>query len=91
MTDKIQIDNTEISVTKAIVIIISIGAGIIGVFNTVILPLSSIQLSLTQIQATLADNKTQISNFNAEQIAQNARITLVESEIKDLTSKVVAK
>ncbi len=91
MTDKIQIDSTEISVTKAVIVILTIGAGIIGVFNTVILPLSNIQLSLTQIQSTLADNKTQFNNFNAEQIAQNARITLLESEIKDLTNKVITK
>lgn len=87
----IRIENTEISVSKAVVIVLAIGAAIIGVFNTVILPLNNIQVQLLNIQATLADNKSSINNFNSEQIAQDARITVMEDEIKAINQKLGIK
>ncbi len=82
------IDKSEISVGKVSIIGATIIAMMIWIYNTVIIPTNNNQVALAQIQLTLIDIKTNIANYNATQLAQDTRISILESEVKALTLKV---
>lgn len=79
-----QLEKTELSLSKVIIIIgvvISITAAF---YNLVIIPLNQIQVSLAQINSTLQDNKLY-------QSATDVRLNLLESSVKTITSNLGKK
>lgn len=91
MGDKVNIGNSEISLTKAVMVLVfalSVGWGIV---NTIIIPINNIQVSLIQIQTALTDNKTALSIITAKDIEQDTRLNLMESAMASIKTKLNLK
>lgn len=53
----IELDKTELSVGKVLLLIVAIVGYVGWVYNSIIIPINQMQVSIAQINSTLSDNK----------------------------------
>lgn len=70
-----EIDKAQLSVGKVAIIVVAIVGYVAWVYSSIIVPINQMQISIAQINSTLADNKTFQANTND-------RLTKLEYEAK---------
>ncbi len=88
---RVNIANTELSLTRVVVVVVFLLGVSWAFFNTVVLPINNLNLGMTQALSNLADLKAAYSSTQQQILADEARITLLESTTKILSAKLNIK